>query len=155
MTTMTPDFETALRGLPDPASQPGFYAGVPVKRAIAWVFDSAIIFLLAILASVLTFGLGFLVFFGLWAVISFLYRIATLTTRSSTWGMRLMSIELRDGMGQRFSGMTALLHTVGLMISFATGLQIVSAIMMLITDRGQGLTDVILSTTAVNQIARA
>ncbi|MEO0357990.1 MAG: RDD family protein [Pseudomonadota bacterium] len=152
---MDPSFGAALNGLPNPRTQSGFYAGVPLKRAIAWVFDGFVVFLLTIAFSVLTFGLGFFVFFGAWALFSFLYRSATLTTGSATWGMRVMSIELRDGNGQRLTGGQAVLHTLGTIFSFATGLQLVSIAMMLLTERGQGLTDAVLNTTALNKAARA
>ncbi len=41
MTTANP-----LWGLPDPAAKPEFYADVPTKRAIAWVFDTLLIALI-------------------------------------------------------------------------------------------------------------
>ncbi|MEM6307426.1 MAG: RDD family protein [Pseudomonadota bacterium] len=143
-----------LNGLPDPGRQAAFYQGVPLKRAIAWVIDGVFVFILTLLASLMTLGLGFFVFFGLWAVLSFLYRVGTLTMGSATWGMRLMAIELRRGDGMRFDGATAVLHTVGTFLCFATSVQIVSVILMLFTSRGQGLPDLILGTTAVNQMAR-
>jgi uncharacterized RDD family membrane protein YckC len=41
------------------------------------------------------------------------------------------------------------------MIAYATSLQIVSVILMLITSRKQGLVDLILATVVVNRAARA
>ncbi|MGB1234606.1 MAG: RDD family protein [Planktomarina sp.] len=150
----TPEFGSSLNGLPDPYAQAGFYQGIAFKRLIAWIFDGLVTLVAAFIVSILTLGLGFFIFFGIWAVLAFLYRIATLTSGSSTWGMRLMSMELRKGDGSKFDGSTALLHTAGTYVCFATGIQIFSIIMMLVTSRGQGLPDVLLSTTALNQRAR-
>jgi uncharacterized RDD family membrane protein YckC len=40
----------------------------------------------------------------LYFTVSFLYRSATIGAGSATLGMRLMNIELRNGLGQRLSG---------------------------------------------------
>ena len=69
-------------------------------------------------------------------------------------GMRMTGIEFLKQHGQPFDGFYALLHTAGTMIAYATSLQIVSVILMLITSRKQGLVDLILATVVVNQAAR-
>ena len=145
---------STLTGLPDPTRNAGFYAGVPFKRAVAWVFDMVLIGVLAALIVPFTAFTGLFFFPFLMLVVGFFYRWFTLSGGSATWGMRLMSIELREADGGRFSSQTALLHTLGYSVSVAMApLQLISVILMLVTERGQGLTDVILGTTALNRPA--
>ena len=66
--------------------------------------------------------------------------------------MRLMAIELRDASGQRLDNGQALLHTLGYTVQWAVPiLQVVSVVMMLVTERGQSLTDMVLGTVALNR----
>ena len=44
--------------LPDPERAPEFYADVPLKRLLAFVIDSAVIFALSLFAVVLTAFIG-------------------------------------------------------------------------------------------------
>ena len=69
-------------------------------------------------------------------------------------GMRMTGIEFLKRHGQPFDGPYALLHTAGTMIAYATSLQIVSVILILVTSRKQGLVDLILATVVVNRAAR-
>ena len=85
--------------LPDPASQPEFYQGVVLKRGLAWVFDAILIAILSALVLPFTAFTGIFFFPGLMLVMGFFYRWFTLAGGSSTWGMRLMSIELREADG--------------------------------------------------------
>ena len=150
MTDMT--YHTAL---PDPVSQPEFYAGVPLKRALAWVVDVTIVALTCVLILPFTAFTGIFFFPALMLFVGFLYRWFTIAGRSATWGMRLMAIELRDAEGERFSSGTAFAHTAGYTISVITApLQLVSMILMVATARGQGLSDIVLGTTAINRPAR-
>lgn len=139
---------------PDPVAQPEFYDGVALKRGIAWAIDVTIVALLVVPAVVLTafIGLFFLPF--LYAAISFVYRVLTIAGGSATWGMRLMAIELRDAAGRRLDFGQALLHTLGYTVSWAfVPLQVISVILMLATERGQGLSDHVMGTTALNRRA--
>lgn len=140
--------------LPDPATQRGFYENVAIKRGLAWVVDSIIVALLVFVALIFTAFLGAFVFFALWMVISFGYRVVTLASGSATWGMRLMAIELRDARGQRFDLTQALLHTVGYAVSVSIApLQLISILCMIATERGQGLTDLVMGSVALNRRA--
>jgi uncharacterized RDD family membrane protein YckC len=66
--------------------------------------------------------------------------------------MRLMGIELRDHTGAQLNGTLALLHTLGYTMSVVTlPLQLISMGMMALTPRGQGLSDTLLGTTAINR----
>ena len=141
--------------LADPDTQPEFYASVAPKRAIAWVIDTVAIILLCVLIVPFTAFIGLIFFATLYFVIGFLYRLITITGGSATLGMRLMAIEFRDASGRRFDLSTAFWHTTGYTVwwMFAP-LQFVSAILMLVSSRGQGLSDHILGTTVLNCRAR-
>lgn len=149
---MTSRYTSRQSGLPDPEYHAEFYTDVPAKRLMAWVIDVVLITLLTAVFTMLGFliPLLFLPFF--FAIISFLYRWATIASRSATPGMRFMAIELRDRDGGRLDGGTAFLHTLGYAVSVLTvPLQLISVVMMLMTARRQGLTDTVLGTAALNR----
>lgn len=140
-------------GLPDPNTQSGFYAGVAVKRLLAWVFDVVIIAALVFLVGIFTLGLAWILF-PLMLLVGFVYRWMTIAGGSATWGMRMMAIELRTREGQPLDGGTAFLHTLGYTVSIAVSpLQLISVILMLFSPRGQGLTDMLLGTAMLNRSA--
>lgn len=142
-------------GLPDPDTQSEFYADIPMKRAIAWVIDIILVFMLAFFISIFTFGIGFFVFGFLTLSIGFIYRTVTLANRSATLGMRIMAIEIRRANGEQLDLASAALHTIGYQLSMAFILvQIGSIVLMLTSSRAQGLTDHILGTAAINRAAR-
>lgn len=144
-----------MTGLPDPALQPAFYDGVPAKRLIAWLIDMVVVGLLILPIMIGTAFLAVFVVAQLFFVVGFVYRVLTLTGGSATLGMRVMAIEFRDAHGHRFDFGQAFLHTLGYTISVAVApLQLVSVAMMLLTERGQGLTDMVLGSTALNRQAR-
>ena len=146
---------TADPMLPDPDRHAAFYEGVLTKRFLAWILDMVLIALIT--AVIVPFTAFTALFFlpGLFLFVGFLYRWTTMTGRSATWGMRLMNIEFLDRSGQRFDAATALLHTLGYSISMAFVLpQIGSVALMLMSSRGQGLTDHILGTVAINSPSR-
>ncbi|CRL16155.1 RDD family protein [Phaeobacter italicus] len=141
-----------MSALPDPDYQAEFYQSVASKRLLAWVVDSVFIFILASLAVVLTAFTGLFIWPLLYLVIGFVYRVATISNGSATWGMRFAGIELRDQRGRRLDGSLALLHTAGYSISVAIPvLQVISVLMMLTSSRGQGLTDALLGTVMLNR----
>ena len=143
---------TAWSDLPDPDTQPEFYAGTAVKRGLAFLVDAVLIALIAALVVPFTAFTGLFFFPALMAVIGFVYRVATIAGGSATWGMRLMSIELRDATGARFDAGQALLHTAGFYVSCAMApLQLISVLMMLLAPRGQGLTDMVLGSVVINR----
>ncbi|MEL6517333.1 MAG: RDD family protein [Pseudomonadota bacterium] len=142
----------AYPGLPDPDRASEFYDGVPTKRLVAWIVDILIIGILTAAILPFTAFLGVFFFPFLYAVMSFLYRWVTLARGSATLGMRVMSIEIRNRMGERLDSATAALHTLGYAISVAMApAQLVSIILMLISSRRQGLTDHVLGTAAINR----
>lgn len=138
--------------LPDPAYQAEFYASVPTKRLLAWGIDTIVILVICITIGLLTVTLAFWVFPLLLLTVSFLYRLLTIASQSATWGMRLMNIEFRRNDGMKFDFATAFLHTLGYIFSVGLPLiQLVSIVFMATSERGQGLTDMVLGTTALNR----
>ena len=139
---------------PDPVQQSIFYADVPVKRALAWLFDTVLIAFLVALLIPLT---GFLALFflsGLYVVVSFIYRWMGLARHSATMGMRLMGLEFRDGAGYRMGTAQGFAHTLFYALSVAFVVpQILSVLMICLTRRGQSLSDVVLGVVLVNRSA--
>ena len=138
--------------LPDPDTQAQFYDGVAIKRLLAWIVDTILIALVALVIVPFTAFTGIFFFPLLLLIVGFVYRTATLTGGSATWGMRLFAIEFRTMHGERFDLGTAFAHTLGYSISIAAfPAQAVSILLMLTTPRGQGLTDHVLGTVALNR----
>lgn len=142
--------------IPDPVTQPEFYADVPVKRLVAWVADTLLVAVICLLILPFTAFTGLFFFPLLMLTVGFAYRVATIARGSATWGMRLVAIEFRTLSGRRFDLPMAFLHTLGFTLSclFAI-LQIASVVLMLTTPRAQGLTDHLLGTVALNRRANA
>ena len=145
---------TQMHHLPDPDTQPEFYAGVTSKRLFAWFVDTAVILGLSALAVVMTAFIGLFFLPVLYLVLGFAYRVVTIANGSATWGMRLAAIEFRDARGERFDFGQSVFHTAGYTLSLAVPiLQLVSVVLMLTGPRGQGLTDHAMGSVAVNQRA--
>lgn len=137
---------------PDPDLHRDLYDGVPTKRLIAWVLDMIVIIGMCLVILPFTAFTGVFFFPFLMLVVGFIYRVMTLSSGSSTWGMRLMAMELRDVRDRPFDFGTALFHTLGYSISWAMApLQLISMIMMCVTERKQGLSDIVLGSVAVNK----
>ncbi|MEO0990782.1 MAG: RDD family protein [Pseudomonadota bacterium] len=139
------------QGLPDPETHDAFYADLPTKRLLAWVVDSLAIALLTLLLLPLTLFTAFFFLPFFWLLVGLAYRIVTLTNRSATPGMRMMSVEIRQGDGSALDLGTATVHTI--LYALFSGfflIQLVSIVLMLTTERRQGLPDMILGTSAIN-----
>lgn len=140
--------------LPDPQSQPEFYADVPTKRLVAFVVDTLVIVVICLAILPFTAFTGILFFPVLMMLVGFAYRVVTLARSSATWGMRLTAIEFRAANGARFDLGLAFAHTLGFTISFALPiLQVVSIVLMLTGARAQGLSDLVLGSVAINRRA--
>lgn len=140
--------------LPDPELLPEFYRYVPFKRLVAWVIDTLLILLLTLV--VVPFTAFTAVFFLplLYVALNLGYRTVGLARWSATPGMWVMAIELRHLSGHRLDPGNAFLHSLGYTVSVLIPfLQVVSICLMLVTPRGQGLTDHILKTAALNRPA--
>ena len=139
-------------GLPDPVAHRVFYDGATTKRALAWVIDVILIGIFSALVVPFTAFTGLLFFPLLMLVVGFFYRWLTIANRSATWGMRMMSIELRDATGRRLDSATSFWHTAGYTFSVITApIQLISVAMMALTARGQGLSDTVLGTVMLNR----
>ena len=141
-----------MSSLPDPISHAAFFEGVAAKRAVAWLIDTGLIAALTLLVLPFT---GFLALFflgGLYLLLGFLYRWVSLSRSSATPGMRLCAIEFRTASGECFDPAVAFAHTLGYSLSVAFVFpQLLSIALMLLTRRGQGLTDHILGTVALHR----
>lgn len=138
--------------LPDPQYQPEFYSDIAPKRLMAWFIDVGMILGMTLLVLPFTafIGLFFLPF--LYAVIGFVYRVLTISGGSATLGMRVMSVELRTAAGEKLDLGSAFLHTLGYYLSFAMALvQLASVVLMITSERGQSLTDMVLGTVMLNR----
>lgn len=148
------DWIGGLGGLPDPETDPQFYEGVPARRLIAALIDFAIVWGAAVVFVILTFGLGFFVVGGFVLCADFLYRVLTISSRSSTFGMSLMRIELRRRDGRPFDVGHAIGHTL---LFYLAGLsviaQLVSIVMMAGSSLGRGLHDLPFGSTMINSPA--
>ncbi len=148
MSTMNASYS----GLPDPEREAAYYADIPIKRAVAWAVDAAIIALLTLPVILGTAFIGLFFYPVLWLFVSFVYRTLSIANGSATYGMRLMSIELRNWRGERLSLPEAFMHTLIYSVCFSFLLpQIVSMGLMLTTARAQGIHDLALGTAAVNR----
>ncbi|MHA6323454.1 RDD family protein [Roseivivax sp. CAU 1753] len=137
--------------LPDPVRQPEFYDSVTLKRFVAWIIDTVFVAIIMVPIMVMTLGIALFFLPVIWFAVSFTYRWVTLATGSATWGMRAMSIELRDAYANRLDPATAFLHTLGYALSVATAIvQLGSILLMLSTERKQSLTDLVLGTVMIN-----
>ena len=146
--------EHDLSGLPDPVLDAQFYAGVPFKRLIAWIIDAVIVGALWMAVVIGTLGtFAFFMFFGL-LIVNFVYRAFMVDRYSATLGMMAVGIELRNSRGDRLDRTQAIWHVtlfLGLMVFFF--INAISMILMLVNERGQGLHDMALGTTAINRPA--
>lgn len=151
-------FTEQFEGLPDPERQAEFYEGLPTKRFIAWLLDVTLVMIagipLALIFGLVTLGFGFAAFPLVLAGVGLVYRWTTIAGGSATWGMRFMGIELRQHDGARFDSGSAFLHSAIYVTSMTFFLpQIGSCIAILTTRYRQGLSDIVLRSTAINRPA--
>ena len=140
--------------IPDPSTQPEFYSDLPADRRLAWVVGSVSGGLICLLIVPFTAFTGLFFFPFLLLTVGFAYRVITIARGSATWGMRVVALEFRKMDGQRFDLTMAFLHTLGLTVSFGLPvLQVISIVLMLTTQRRQGLSDHLLGTVALNRRA--
>ncbi|MCV6585710.1 MAG: RDD family protein [Marinibacterium sp.] len=140
---------------PDPQMQPQFYDGVPSKRLVAWFVDTILILLLAVVLLPFTAFTGIFFFPFMVLVVGFAYRVVTLANGSATLGMRFAAVELRGPDGRPFDTAMAFWHTAGYTVSVALPIiQVVSIVLMLTSERKQGLTDHLLGTVALARRAQ-
>ena len=74
-----------MTDLPDPIEQAAYYQDVNLKRVIAWIIDSMAITFITFLISLLTLGIGFFFFAGLWLIVAFFFRFLALPFILQPW----------------------------------------------------------------------
>jgi uncharacterized RDD family membrane protein YckC len=140
--------------LPDPVRHSEFYSGVALKRGLAWIVDFVVIAALTAVVVLFTAFIGLFFLGALFLAVGFLYRWVTISRGAGTWGMRLFGIMLLDRWGRPLDVATALGHTLGYTLSMAFVFpQLISVAFMILSPRGQGLTDMVLGTVAINRPA--
>jgi uncharacterized RDD family membrane protein YckC len=149
----------------DPAIQPELFDGVLARRVVAFVIDFFIIagpvvlaYLFAFVFTIVTFGLGVVLFFLLptlvvvWAII---YFGATLGgERSATIGMRVMQLEMRTWYGAPAYFVLGAVHAIvfWVSVSFLTPFILLVAFF---NERRRLLHDIVLGTVVINNAQRA
>jgi len=129
-----------------------FFANTPVKRLIAWVIDTALIFLLVLLILPFTFFTGVFFLPLLMLTLGLVYRWVWIAQISATPGMWLLGIEFRTLDGARFDASTAFWHSLGFTVSVSVfPLQLISVALMLTSEQKTGLSDLVLRTVAINR----
>jgi len=142
--------------IPDPQTQPEFYADVPLKRLLAFVVDTVLIVIICLLIVPFTAFVGLFFFPMLMLAVGFAYRVVTIANGSATLGMRVFAIEFRTLAGDKFDLPLAALHTAMLTGSFMFPLiQLASIVMMMTSAHAQGVSDQILGTVVINRRAAA
>lgn len=145
---------TLMDHLPDPDRHAEFYQGVVTRRGLAWLVDITLIFIVTMIVLPFTAFTALFFYPLLFMAVGFVYRWWSLSRKSATPGMRLFGIEFLNRHGERLDTGEALVHVVGYMLSMGTLLvQALSIGLMLTTRRGQGLTDLVVGTVAVNRSA--
>lgn len=104
----------------DPDTQPEYFSGVMWRRMFAFVIDAAVILIIWLLGSGLFLVMGIMtlgLLFPLWSAFLILlvlgYESLTLGgPRSSTFGMRMMGLEMRTWYGERPQIVQAAAHSL-------------------------------------------
>ena len=152
----TPRGRSTSRFAYDRDTQPELFEGVLSKRIIAFVVDALIIVALMIPAmmivfviGVITFGIGWLLYPALFALVALGYVGFTLGgPGSATVGMRMAGLEMRTWSGAPMFTLLAIMHA--LLFWFSMGLTPLILLVGLFTRRRQLLHDLLLGTVVVN-----
>jgi len=118
--------------------------GVRSRRVFAFLFDlifiglvSLVAFFVVLMLGFLTFGLSWLLIPVLMPVVAFFYNGLTLSgSKRSTWGMRMMDLEVRmiEG-GGRVPFINAALHAVLFYVSWVMTSGLIVLISLLTRDK--------------------
>lgn len=141
----------------DPARQPELFDGVLSKRIVAFILDAVIIVVLMVPAALLvfilgfvTFGIGWLLYGVLFAVVALGYVAFTLGgPASATVGMRASGLEMRTWNGGRMFPLLAIMHS----LLFWFSVSILTPLILLVglfTYRKQLLHDLLLGVVMLN-----
>lgn len=144
---------------PDQKTEPEYYAGVALRRVLAYLVDVVLIAVLMGIAwvlfaalSVLSLGLLSPALWPLFAVIPLAYHVLLIGGESSaTYGMRLFKIEVRAWDGRRPDYLRAALMT----IVFYTTVALTSWLILLVAlldQRRRTLHDHLCGTLVINTL---
>jgi uncharacterized RDD family membrane protein YckC len=149
----------------DPAANPELFEGVLARRCVAFLIDVVIIALPALLAALfilifglLTFGLGWMLFWLLWpgTVIWAIcyYGLTFGGPASATIGMRTLEIEMRTWYGAPAYFVLGAAHAIAywLSVSFLTPFVLLVAFF---NHRRRLLHDMVVGTIVINNATRA
>lgn len=138
--------------LPDPALDPGYYADLIPKRALAWAVDVVVTLVALVLVIILTVGFAAFVFPLVWVGLAIAYRYVMLVRFDATLGMMLSGLRLRRLDGTRPPPVVCFWHAAIYSGAMASVLgQIASVALLFTTPYRQALNDVILGTTMVHR----
>lgn len=142
---------------PLPAAAPQLYAGVVLRRILAYLIDVIVIAVLGLclgfvlsVVGLLTFGLLSplaVVVMALWPLIYHSYFVAT---RGATPGMRLFDLEVRDWSGKSVEPAQAVLVVLLFFVTIALTAWLI-LLVALFTDRNRALHDILAGTLVVRR----
>lgn len=142
---------------PAPSSAPRLYGGVVLRRSVAYLLDVLIIAVLGLclafalsLVGILTFGLLSplaVIVLALWPLAYHSYFVAK---QGATPGMRLFGLELRDWSGRAVEPAQAVLVVLLFYVTISLTAWLV-LIVVLFSDRGRALHDILASTVMVRR----
>lgn len=149
----------------DPEANPELFEDVLARRFVAFIIDLVIlavpvalaaIFIFA--AGVITFGLGFLLYFLLWPAV-IIWGLAYYGTtlggpQSATIGMRVMDLEMRTWYGAPAYFVLGAVHAIAFWIS-VSALTPLILLVCFFNARRRLLHDIVLGAVVINNEARA
>jgi uncharacterized RDD family membrane protein YckC len=146
----------------DPTTQPALFDGILSRRIVAFIVDAILIGLLMIpavlvvaIAGLITFGIGWLLFPPLFAIIALGYVGLTLGgANSATVGMRMAGLEMRTWNGAPMFPLLAVMHALIFWISIGLLTPLI-LLVGLFTYRKQLLHDLLLGVVMINSGALA
>jgi uncharacterized RDD family membrane protein YckC len=149
----------------DPATNPELFDGVRTRRIFAFLIDVIIISapvamagIVILLLSIVTFGLGLILFWPLqvgaviWALLYYGFTLGS--SSSATIGMRVMDIEMRTWYGAPCYFVLGAVHAIGYWVSVSMLTPLVILI-SLFNTRKRLLHDMLLGTVVINNAVRA
>jgi uncharacterized RDD family membrane protein YckC len=149
----------------DPARNPELFEGVLARRVVAFFIDLAIIvvpilvaWLFIFLFGLLTFGLGWILFWLLspaaviWALVY--YGTTFGSPPSATIGMRLMDLEMRTWYGAPAYFVLGAVHAIVYWIT-VSALTPLILVVGFFNERRRLLHDILVGTVVINNDARA
>jgi uncharacterized RDD family membrane protein YckC len=156
MTELTGHTDPANAGY-DPAADR--LNNVRLSRSLAFLVDAvaitaltAMTYVVVAVLGIITFGLGWLLFYIVWPAVALLYYFFTLSQSGSTPGMAMFGVELRESDGGRLHPLIGLVHPA--LFWFMAGifpLYLVSVVVCLLDEKKRMLHDILLRTIMVRR----